>query len=306
MADSTSNMIGLIDFDGTLFDTDGMYDACIDQLLSETGMSTARRHAEHKHDVDAEYGFITGTGWRRIIPATIQYLWCSGSLEQNATNKATRGMLSDYDGGDLPERDVRLLVSRFTELCLGYIDRIDIASIALPAGVSFARRLHEAGVGMSIHTGTEPQIVAAILGRAGMLGMFDGIESSRLFATNTGDADDSIGRYKAVLLRNLMDEYDLARASDDGIQPAADRFFVFGDSDGDMVAAGRLGLPFVQAYRNGGMHATSVTHEGNADGINHDGTVSSGGMQTARMRLAVDGDGSEIGSVLARLGVLGH
>ena len=156
---------------------------------------------------------------------------------------------------------------------------------------------------MSIHTGTEPQIVTAILGRTGMRDMFDNIESSRLFDSDTGDAADGIGRYKAVLLHNLMDEYDLARASGGCIQPAANRFFVLGDSDGDMVAAGRLGLPFVQAYRNGGMHATSVTHEGNEDGIDHDGTASSGGMQTARMRLAVDGDGSEIGSVLVHLDI---
>lgn len=46
MADSTNSIIGLIDFDGTLFDTDGMYDMCIDQLLSENGMSTAREHAD--------------------------------------------------------------------------------------------------------------------------------------------------------------------------------------------------------------------------------------------------------------------
>ena len=130
MADSTSNMIGLIDFDGTLFDTDGLYDTCIDQLLSETGMSTARKHAEYKHDVDAAYGFITGTGWRRIIPTTIQYLRYSGSLEQNATNTATGGMLSGYDGGDLSERDIRLLVSRFTELCLGYVKYTRLKSCA--------------------------------------------------------------------------------------------------------------------------------------------------------------------------------
>lgn len=29
MADSTNSIIGLIDFDGTLFDTDGLYDTCI-------------------------------------------------------------------------------------------------------------------------------------------------------------------------------------------------------------------------------------------------------------------------------------
>lgn len=64
--DNHNQLIGLIDFDGTLFETEPLYDDCMDVLLHSHGI-TQLPWASYKNTVTDKYRFVTGTGWRIII-----------------------------------------------------------------------------------------------------------------------------------------------------------------------------------------------------------------------------------------------
>lgn len=117
---------------------------------------------------------------------------------------------------------------------------------------------------LSIHSGTEPEIVSTLLDHKDIRDLFDVIVSSN----KTNKPDGGYTRYKKRLLSRLMDhyehpesrEYSEPRAqghhnhNDDGnhhavngnhIADPVSRFFVLGDSNGDAAAAEELDLPFI-------------------------------------------------------------
>lgn len=204
-------LIGLIDFDGTLFETESIYDEAMDDLFSRHGHDTGgRKHVDYKHDVADKYGIMTGTGWRIILPSTVHYL----------------------TGETLTADESERLVGEFTDIVLRLIH--DDPHDMYPASAMFCERVLANGGRLALHTGTEPEICKALLSASGH-DWFDAMESSHILRL-----DGEYTRYKKRLLTALMDDCIDA----DGGDPF---FFVYGDSNGDGFAAKELGLPFVMA-----------------------------------------------------------
>lgn len=267
MNDNNNNLIGLIDFDGTLFETESFYDECLDRLFQTEGV-TRQPRTSYKDDVSNKYGFVTGTGWRIIIPCTIEYL----------------------TGARPTPTETESLVQRFTNLvCEQATTHTDHS---YQPTIEFCKEVIDSGGKLSIHSGTEPEIIGTVLDHEGVSDLFDVIVSSN----KTNKTDDGYTRYKKRLLSKLMDYYKHPEPcrtqghhdhNDDGNHHAVNgnhtadpvsRFFVLGDSNGDAAAAEELDLPFIMARKQDDSAELII------------------GTRTIRpsMSLVVDGDGSEI------------
>lgn len=219
-----NDLIGLIDFDGTLMETEPVYDACFDTLFARHGI-THRNRVEYKDAVSKQYGFVTGTGWRIIMPATIEYL----------------------TGETISTEETEELVSEFTQLVCRQVEE-DPSHLYKPS-LDFCKSMMDAEARLSIHSGTEPEICRAFLAHEHIDGLFDDIVSSHRTSYPTGPYT----RYKRFLMDTLMDRYRNDNNDDHDTQ-----FFVYGDSNGDGFAAEELGLPFVMARTHAGPDTLSV------------------------------------------------
>lgn len=259
------NLIGLIDFDGTIFETESYYDDCMDDLFHKRSI-TDRPRVDYKDAVADKYRFVTGTGWRIIIPDMVEFL-----TGERPTPEETESLVEEFTG----------LVCDAA--------RTSHAGHAYQASLNLCRKIVEQGGRLSIHSGTEPEIVRTLLDLEGVGDLFDTVVSSH----KTSDLlDGGYTRYKRNLMERLMDHYKNGGVDPKGVngedavigtatRPDT-RFFVLGDSNGDGFAALELGLPFVMARRHDAPRFMTVGNE----------------MITPVLSLEVDGDGGEIPWIL--------
>lgn len=264
--DNHDQLIGLIDFDGTLFETEPLYDDCMDVLLHSHGITQLPR-TSYKGSVADKYRFVTGTGWRIIITCTVEHLT-----------------------GERPTpQETESLVHEFTDLVCDQAISSPIDHSYQPT-IEFCKEIVGLGGRLSIHSGTEPEIVSTLLDHKDISDLFDVIVSSN----KTNKPDGGYTRYKKRLLSRLMDhyehpesrEYSEPRAqghhdhNDDGghTTDPVPRFFVLGDSNGDGFAAEELDLPFIMARKQDDPAELTI------------------GARTIHpsMSLVVDGNGGEI------------
>lgn len=271
--DNHDQLIGLIDFDGTLFETESLYDDCMDVLLHPHGITQLPRTA-YKDPVADKYRFVTGTGWRIIIPCTVEHL----------------------TGGRLTPQETESLVHEFTDLVCDYAISSPIDHSYQPT-IEFCKEIIGLDGRLSIHSGTEPEIVSTLLDHKGASDLFDVIVASN----KTNKPDGGHTRYKKHLLSKLMDHYEHPESrgysepraqghhdhNDNGGHTAVNgdhtadlvlRFFVLGDSNGDAAAAEELDLPFIMARKQDDPAELTIRAR----------TIH------PSMSLVVDGDGSKI------------
>ena len=116
-----------------------------------------------------KYGFVTGTGWRIIIPCTIEYL----------------------TGVRPTPTETESLVQRFTNLvCEQAMTHTDHS---YQPTIEFCKEVIDSGGKLSIHSGTEPEIIGTILDHEGVSDLFDVIVSSN----KTNKTDGGYARYKS-------------------------------------------------------------------------------------------------------------
>ena len=153
MTNNNNLLIRLIDFDGTLFETEPLYDDCMDVLLHSHGITQLPRTA-YKGPVADKYRFVTGTGWRIIIPCTIEYL----------------------TGARPTPTETESLVQRFTNLvCEQATTHTDHS---YQPTIEFCKDVIDSGGKLSIHSGTEPEIVSTLLDHKDISDLFDVIGTS--------------------------------------------------------------------------------------------------------------------------------
>lgn len=204
---NNNQIIGLIDFDGTLCNTDPIYDKCIDLIFKKHKISLENR-INYKDEVEKRYGFVTGQPWCDILFYTIQYL----------------------TGQKMNESYISNLYHEFVDLVVD--NSLDAKDLFYYSSCELCRSLFDAGIKLCLHSGTSKKIINSFLN----IGSLETIFSSIVCSEDINpDTSLGIGAYKIPLFTHLVDSSQ------------GKKFFVFGDAIGDCFAAKELNIPFILA-----------------------------------------------------------
>lgn len=203
------DIVALVDFDGTLFDTREATADAMDATFAEAGIEMRWRDETRER-----LGCKPGTPYRGVIEAA-----CA---EHGAS-------VSRHDVTTMTSAFLGRLVSSMRETAASMVNR-PVADLCLA--------LHGAGATLRVQSGNDRTVIRAALGAAGLRDAFESIHTSAIAGELAWAGPLS---HKAAVMMSAMRERGYREP------PAGRRVLVIGDEAGDAIGAWLMGADFVLA-----------------------------------------------------------